>query len=167
MKAAPSYSTFFTAKIPGAVLSPIHNGWIFPRAATPPALELAVGSALYAVRAPSFVYDGVDSGEADGSELAYGAIQSNGGSQVLVFGDAFFHVSPPSQSPKDDADALSWDFRVYMVSCEISEHFELSSLFPFGPQSSSTMGRSELDALRSFTEVEWTDTAWEDRVSEA
>ncbi|KAL8287514.1 hypothetical protein RQP46_003372 [Phenoliferia psychrophenolica] len=77
------------SKIPGAINSTEHSGWIFPRTATPPSLQLAVGSGMYSISAPTFVFDGLEEGE--GGEMAFGAIQSNGGTGVLVFGDAFFH----------------------------------------------------------------------------
>jgi Eukaryotic aspartyl protease len=79
-------STYY-AQVPGAQLSDEVGGYVYPCTATLPNFGVAIGSGYTAVIPGNMVtFAQVD------TQTCYGGVQSNGGSNLQIYGDVFFRT---------------------------------------------------------------------------
>ena len=87
----PAVVQAYWSQVTGAQNNAQAGGVIFPCAATLPSVSLAIGTSYMATISGSllnFAQAGADS--ASGTSYCFGALQSNGGANLQIYGDVFF-----------------------------------------------------------------------------
>jgi len=81
----------YWSQVQGAMNSEQEGGVVFPCSATLPTLSLAIGTSYMATISGSllnFATAGTD--QQSGTAYCFGAVQSNGGADLQIYGDIFF-----------------------------------------------------------------------------